>query len=120
MKVDILLCVDGTSSMEKVIEDVKANISLFVNNLIQGLRLNSDNDIERIRIKFVVFRNADYDKNDWYPVFFLFFVYFFDWAKAQSHFFCYKKLEIPAYAGMTCLLLLERITSCLDLTMVEK
>lgn len=66
MKVDILLCVDGTSSMEKVIEDVKANISLFVNNLIQGLRLNSDNDIERIRIKFVVFRNADYDKNDWY------------------------------------------------------
>lgn len=66
MKVDILLCIDGTSSMEGVIEDVKANISSFVNNLVKNLNIESEAGIKSTRIKFVVYRNADYDGEFWY------------------------------------------------------
>lgn len=65
-KIDILLCVDGTSSMGKVIEEVKANITSFVNNLIERLKIDSNFEIGRIRIKLVVFRNADYDGDYWF------------------------------------------------------
>lgn len=65
MKVDILLCIDGTASMKKIIDEVKGNISSFVNNLIKNL--TSENlEIEAYRIKIIVFRNLDFDGDSWY------------------------------------------------------
>ncbi|MEZ4991920.1 MAG: hypothetical protein R2824_15975 [Saprospiraceae bacterium] len=64
MKVDILLCIDGTGSMEKIIDEVKGNISRFVNNLITNF---SDRKllVESYRIKILVFRNIEADRENW-------------------------------------------------------
>ena len=66
MRIDILLCIDGTSSMKNVISDVKKNIISFVNNLLKKLDLDSTSEVTRVRLKFVVFRNADFDESMWY------------------------------------------------------
>jgi len=60
-KVDIVMCIDVTSSMQNCIDTVKARALKFWPDLHQALKAASKN-ITNVRVKVIGFRNFDVDK----------------------------------------------------------
>ena len=98
MRIDILLCIDGTSSMKNVISDVKKNIISFVNNLLKKLDLDSTSEVTRVRLKFVVFRNADFDESMWYQE-----SPFYDLKKSRNKISQYLEKDYECFGNLQCI-----------------
>ena len=62
--VDLVLCIDGTKSMESIIEEVKSSAKSFYTKLTKAL-YEKGREVETFRIKIIVFRDyyCDGDKS---------------------------------------------------------
>ena len=58
--VDIVMCIDGTGSMDGIIEEVKANALSFYRQFVDEMEANLKS-VQQLRIKVIVFRDFGVD-----------------------------------------------------------
>ena len=59
--VDIVMCIDATGSMSKIIDEVKATALTFYQRFVEAME-EADKSVDKLRIKVIAFR--DYGKTD--------------------------------------------------------